>query len=273
MDPNKVLAEAKDALGVERTSAQAALATSRLERHLEPSARPRKRPAASGLAREPLRAVWRGFVFSVSMDALSKGNRERGPKEKMALQTMQKQRAWIGTSIRTRTLALGPAGHEFVRALWGKYERSVASLRVIEPAEKEAAASFGDEPSRCVITKKAVGATDTCRVLIRYRCTQGIIRDALPMIMTREWAARARAWHVIMSLDDAIAERAHELLNAHETGELSIPQETMAHWNHRTPAISQLVAQSDELFFEYRDAVAGWLQSPPANVWPGWFEK
>jgi hypothetical protein len=282
MDATRILARAKEALGAERDAAASALtAASRSRKRRMPTAPPsqqraRKQQVADrpGLGAEGVRDVWRGFVFSTALDALWEGSRDRGSNEKITIQTMQKQRGWIGSGVRTHTLAIGVAGHEFVRSIWAKYERSITRLRIVGHPDKDAGDEFGDDIMRCAITKAAVGAASASRVVVSYRCSDGIIRDSSPIVMTREWAERTRAWHVIVSLDDRIAELARVMFADLEAGELKLPVDVLKRWNQkRQPAVAQLVAQDEDLFRDYRRAVARMLPKTEPNVWSGWFEE
>lgn len=274
MDPHAVLAQAQDALGVERTRAQEALEASRKRKRAPAQPATRKRqPVEAEADRMRVRATWRGFVFSVAYSALhpKKSERPLGPKEKKAVQTMVKQRSWVSAAVRARWLTLGSPGQVFARTIAAHYDKSVIGVKV------ELGGSSGEAtPScelHCAISKQPIGASAARRVLIRYRGIGGVVRDATPLIVDSVWAERISAWFDLVHLDDAIVERASEMLAEVSNDDLVLPKPLIDQWGGMSiPAIAQLVSQEDDAFDRYRRAIAVWLAyPPPSNVWPGWF--
>ena len=219
-----------------------------------------------------VRDRWRGFVFSLAYGALhpKKTNRILGPKEKEAMDVMVSQHAAIGAVVRARWLTLGSSGHQFARRIADHYQRSVVDVKVLNDGPENTAATC---ELHCALAKQSIRANDARRVLIRYRGPGGVVHEALPMIVGREWAERIKAWFDIVQIDDRIETLARKMFADETKGTLVFSKELTAQWKDvKIPAIAQLVSQDDEIFERYCKAISVWIDGPRGDVWPGWFK-
>lgn len=266
---------AEEALGVERSRAESALAAvKKRKRSSSLTVAPRKRATAEVNAeRAKVRKAWRNYAFSIAYSALNTKNPERviGPKEKEALSIMKKQISLISSVVRARWRTFGSPGHHFTRSIVQHYERSVISVRVELVGSSDATASACE--LHCAIAKQPISAVSARRVFIRYRGTGGVIRDAIPIIVGREWAERIEAWFDLVLVDERIVECVRTM-DALADEELTLPKSLLERWKGmRMPTIAQVVAQDVIVFERYCRAIAVWLDYPAnANVWPGWFK-
>ena len=272
MDPRQVLAKAEAALGLEQTIAQTCLK----KRKARPPHQASRSSSSKtkGEERAETKKLWSDFAFSRAYSSIYPGNghRERGPKEVEAVRLARAQFNLIHTAVSRRIQDLGSPGREFSRAFVAKYERSFVDVRA-EPIDEETVAC----EMRCSIMKKAMNAGSIRTVYVRYRAgPQNTVRDALPVIMSREWADRAIAWFHLIRYEDSISEKAVAILDAVKTGTITIPknddENLIPCLRHEHPFAARVVARDEELYKCYRRAVNIWIDKRTPGVLPGWFD-